>query len=560
MTINYIFRYRDLIANDTIRKHREIIQLRQACWWGWWQRPSEDLRRDVWSKLQSALKKGTVQIGLFDSDPGKKEGLIYVAALTDVIPPTETGAALGVPETDMELVPEYYRLTAFSSAWLKLNAIDEKPLPTEQFFRRYSYDNLPSLRGIADDDLKKYANKLVVDAAELRSMDTTIWEVRPAKQGDSSERILATSSRITSALAADPITLRTGRILHLSDIHLTQKEHRKQHRWKLIGEDSTTLHAKVLNALKKNDLVDIGLVVISGDLTYMASREEFYEAFRFVHALLGALRLGPEHLVVIPGNHDIAWSRKHGDVWKPDLPVDEIGNQPPEEYKTFYQRVFGHLPSTRLNMARRFVMPSGLVLDVGGLNTSALETGADWLTGMGRVADGAFSDVELTLGWSEPGPALRMLVLHHHVSAVEDVMPSSEHSKGFGMASDARQTLRKAASAGVQLVLHGHRHLPFLSVEQVYAGLDQDQSQWLLGRVSVVGAGSAGSTDVNDNSNYFNVFDITPARVGLTMFRARSPEQTRADFDPLTPWEAELSWKNGQLFLGDWERKRDERG
>jgi hypothetical protein len=99
-----------------------------------------------------------------------------------------------------------------------------------------------------------------------------------------------------------------------------------------------------------------------------------------------------------------------------------------------------------------------------------------------------------------------------------------------------------------------------LSVEQVYAGLDQDQSQWLLGRVSVVGAGSAGSTDVNDNSNYFNVFDITPARVGLTMFRARSPEQTRADFDPLTPWEAELSWKNGQLFLGDWERKRDERG
>lgn len=53
--------------------------------------------------------------------------------------------------------------------------------------------------------------------------------------------------------------------------------------------------------------VRIGLVLVTGDLTVRAEDGEFAEAFRFIHALLGMLQLSTDHLIVIPGNHDIRW-------------------------------------------------------------------------------------------------------------------------------------------------------------------------------------------------------------------------------------------------------------
>ena len=50
-----------------------------------------------------------------------------------------------------------------------------------------------------------------------------------------------------------------------------------------------------------------------GDLTYIASLEEFTAArtalFKLTNGLLG---LDMEHLIVVPGNHDIAWTRTDG--------------------------------------------------------------------------------------------------------------------------------------------------------------------------------------------------------------------------------------------------------
>jgi 3',5'-cyclic AMP phosphodiesterase CpdA len=552
--IQYLFRYRDLIDKDTLARHRELIDEFGACWWGWWQRPGEDQRTDRWLAL-GKLAAATTRIGLFDSDPDKPNGQIHLATLSAVIMPTSLGAAPSVPEGESRLIPAYYRSTAFSSAWLKLTCIDKEPLVPSEFFQQYSYAKAPALKGISDVDREKYANKQIVDAAELRSMDATIWEVRPRQEGDGTERILSASARVNDPLSSEPIALKSGLILHLSDLHFATEKFRSQHRWKLIGEDSATLHSRVVQALKKNDAHEkIGLVVISGDLTYVASDTEFYEAFRFIHALLGALRLGPEHLVIVPGNHDIAWTKKHDEVWDATLPVDEAHGEATRAFRKFYERVFRHRPSDKLSMARRFILPSGLVLEVGALNTSALESGKNWLAGMGRIADGAFDEIQSSLSWQGRGPSLRLLVLHHHLNAVEDVLPTGEYRTGFGMASDARQTIRKAAEAGVQLALHGHRHLPFVSIEQVYAALDAEQADWKLGRVAVIGSGSAGSTEVNADKNYFNLLEVAPEAVRLTMFRARSPEHTRGDFTPLKGWTSKLSWECGQLHLSDWER------
>ena len=82
-----------------------------------------------------------------------------------------------------------------------------------------------------------------------------------------------------------------------------------------------------------------------------------------------------------------------------------------------------------------------------------------------------FSGVRKELGWETEGASLslRILVLHHHLTATENFESPDEYSKGFGMAIDAKKILRDAADCGVHLVLHGHRHRVFVWREGVYA-------------------------------------------------------------------------------------------
>lgn len=549
MAFRYLFRYRNLLTTDTLGEHRKLIEEHGSCWWGWWQRPAEDERVALWAALEAEIARGPVEVGLFDSEPGRG-GMVHRATVSEIIKP-QGQRTPALPEGQALLVPEYYRATPFSSAWMRLTSIAVEPMRTDEFFGHYSFDRAPALAGIAHEDRERFVDKRVFDADELRSMDTTIWCVRPARVQDRRERILVARHQTTQALSDKPIPLRGSRILHLSDLHFaTAKSKRNEHIWDLTGEGGSTLQQRIVHAVGAER--DVGLVVISGDLTFLASSDEFYEAFRFVHALLGALGLGLDQLVVVPGNHDLAWTKNQEQEWQRDEPVTEAPAAARGAYRTFYERVFRHSAAEHLGMARRFVCPSGLVLDVGALNSSSLEQGQNWLAGMGRVDDGAFADIAKTLGWESgrASMALRLLVHHHHLTPVEDVAPTSEFYRGFGMAADAKRTLRQAARHNVQLVLHGHRHQPFIETTNVYAELEHSETKWQLGRVGIIGAGSAGSTSVNNNDNYFNVLEVRDGQLGLQVFRARNREEFRL----IQEWSVPIRLEAGQLELGDWSR------
>ncbi|PRP96462.1 3',5'-cyclic adenosine monophosphate phosphodiesterase CpdA [Enhygromyxa salina] len=459
-------------------------------------------------------------------------------------------------------MPDYYRDTPFSSAWMRLTSIEAEPIRTTKFFGCYAFERAPALAGITHEDGQRFVNKLVLDADELRAMDTTIWRVRPARSDDRHDRILVARQQTTQALSERPIPLRSSRILHLSDLHFaTERTNRNEHIWELTGEGGSTLQQRIVQALGGDRTV--GLVVISGDLTFRAADDEFYEAFRFVHGLMGALGLGPGHLVVVPGNHDLAWTRQRDQQWNRDETVTEAPASAQRAYReSFYDRVFRHAAAEHLGMARRFICPNGLVLEVGGLNSSSLEQGSNWLAGMGRVNDAALTDIAETLEWKadRASMALRLLVHHHHLTPIEDVVPTSEFYRGFGMAADAKRTLRQAARHNVQLVLHGHRHQPFIETTNVYAELEHAETKWQLGRVGIIGAGSAGSTSVNNNDNYFNILEIQGGQLDLQVFRARSPHGSRGDFRMIQEWSAPMLLEAGQLRLGDWALRRRSAG
>jgi hypothetical protein len=175
--IRVLFRYRDLTAN-TLAEHEKVLNTNGKCWWGWWKRPEEDAREGVWKYLAEQTKGGKrLAIGLFDTGATSDETAVRRAYIDRVISPKtgKGGVGLETPKLanrDQQLIPDYYRYSQYSRAWMRIVKIEPKPL---EFFKHYVFDGAPPLRNIPSDYLDVLDGKVIQDRDELRIMDTTIW-------------------------------------------------------------------------------------------------------------------------------------------------------------------------------------------------------------------------------------------------------------------------------------------------------------------------------------------------------------------------------------------------
>ncbi|MXX76533.1 MAG: metallophosphoesterase [Holophagales bacterium] len=193
------------------------------------------------------------------------------------------------------------------------------------------------------------------------------------------------------------------RLLHLSDIHFGPPHYRP-----------AAAGVEALVAGRRPDLV-----IVSGDLTQRARREQFRQARRF---LVG---LGLPFLAV-PGNHDVPMYR----VWERLL--DRYGA---------YRRHF----SPDLEPSFR-----DAELEVVGFNTAFNLT----------IEDGRFTPRQLAAvgerfhrdGSTESEGRVRIAVVHHPLAGLPELM-------GWRTARRSGDALRKFAAAGVDLVLAGHVHV-----------------------------------------------------------------------------------------------------
>jgi 3',5'-cyclic AMP phosphodiesterase CpdA len=539
-----LFRFRDLVA-PTLDEHEAVIKKEKACWWGWWKRPLEDARTDVWSLLDSRLKDTQeVRILLFDS--GKDQ--VHQAWITRVVPPpanaVDDWGPVALPKPQQKLIPAYYRRSPFSRAWMQIVRIERN----FDFFGRYSLDGPPRVTNYPPELLKRLADKVIIDGAELRGMDTTIWLVRPKRDTDKTEHLItAGAAPVTKSLSDTPILCKGSTILHVTDPHFATGANRKYHRWRLESEKEDardTLAEAISRAIQAKN---VGVLVVSGDLTFSGDLQEYDEARRFLGRIVGNTGIGFEHIVVCPGNHDIQWKPVPPDSSEEHRMASEEAKA---NYVKLYSTLFRHDAGPHLSMARRFVMPNGITVEICALNSSSLATNDQVFPGVGRVQGAAFQEAESKLGWSSHrGLALRMLAIHHHLAPVDDAENLKEFSKGFGMAMDAAKTLRMAARASVHLVLHGHKHRAFIWRSNAYEVPEETNLKSNLGYVSILGGGSAGSTDVIDHKNFFNLLELDSTKVKLSIYRAKSGQE----FQPMHQYGSPLSLVNGQLLLGEWE-------
>lgn len=191
-------------------------------------------------------------------------------------------------------------------------------------------------------------------------------------------------------------------LLHLSDPHF-----------------GTEVDARVDAVLALAAAERPDLVVVSGDLTQRARRCQFDRAAAFLRAF------APAPVLAVPGNHDV--------------PLYDVATRLLWPYRG-WTRVFGADREPRLAVA--------------GVAVAGLDSTRPWRHKHGELSAAQVDAVSAWFATRPPGD-LRVVVLHHplaHVRASDAV----NRVRG----ADAAITAWRAA--GVDLVLSGHVHLPYV--------------------------------------------------------------------------------------------------
>lgn len=197
--------------------------------------------------------------------------------------------------------------------------------------------------------------------------------------------------------------------------------------------------------LEVNDLNPTA-VVVSGDLTAAGYRQEFETAAEY----LG--RLECDHIMTIPGNHD---SRNVGYV--------------------HFERLFGE----------RFPIIEFEDAVMVGVDSSEPDLND------GRVGREHYDFIRES--FQDAGDKLRIFVVHHHL------MPIPGTGRERNIIFDAGDILELLDEVGVDMVLSGHKHVPY---------------SWKLENMFLVNAGTASTTRLRGNTRpCYNIVEIEDGRV-----------------------------------------------
>jgi 3',5'-cyclic AMP phosphodiesterase CpdA len=291
-------------------------------------------------------------------------------------------------------------------------------------------------------------------------------------------------------------------IAHLSDVHLAPLAGFWPHHWnakRMLGFANWAMRRRKSHLRAVVDMLVADLrhqfcdhILVSGDLVNIGLPQEYENALSWLHAL-GT----PEHVSVVPGNHDIYTRlRRHAGVgrWAPYMVSDTWGAAiAPGKAPHFpYVRRVGDVAIVGLNSA----VPTPPGVASGEVGSEQLEACRKVLHELGKM------------------PVFRLVMIHH-----PPVLDLPQLHPGRDL-KDAAALEAVLLETGAELVVHGHNH--------------RDMVNWretATGPVPVVGiaSGSIGRVHRFEPLARYNLYKISGSKaagwhVELTGRGIREPE------------------------------------
>lgn len=221
------------------------------------------------------------------------------------------------------------------------------------------------------------------------------------------------------------------------------------------------------------------VTVISGDLTQRAREGQYQAAKQFIDRIEGPV-------VVIPGNHDV--------------PLYDV-------FRRFFRPVERF---TRIITPELYPTYSDDAVHVVGVNsTRAFTFDPNGFWKNGALSEEQLREVTRRMAQARPG-ALRVLVMHHPLVNPHDAGPR-DTCRGRD------RIICTLESAGVELVLSGHLHIPFTRHAPAQA--------LAAGKILCLQAGTATSNRLRDKEpNAFNMLKWDGSALELTVMRHNGAE------------------------------------
>jgi 3',5'-cyclic AMP phosphodiesterase CpdA len=343
-------------------------------------------------------------------------------------------------------------------------------------------------------------------------------------------------------------------ILHLSDVHFAGRGElgtpEARHRFfegpdtqRLIGE----LREELVAGAAALELPAERLhVVVSGDLAWTGTEEEFDQAKEFLAELVEMLGIGRERVHIVPGNHDLNWNLSTANRARRldnyvRLLVNFYGDEAVREIYPLISWPLGYAsapPEAHELLSISVDKDNGLL--VCGLNTCVLEDEQHHYGYVGQRQQKALRRqlTELDL----PPDLVRVAVMHHHLHPYPEFLQARTDQEVFidlSIVRDAGVLERELEQLGFDLVLHGHKHRPQLRETRVReSGAQKRERRPLV----VCGAGSVSCTELEHaQANQYQCIEVI-----------RVPREPDAAFIRLTwrelPVEAGADWVTSQTW------------
>lgn len=288
------------------------------------------------------------------------------------------------------------------------------------------------------------------------------------------------------------------RILHLSDLHFGASHHFKGG---VTGRRMVDAIVRVIGAESRVDAL-----LVTGDIFSEDQPRDSLDAVDALREVRECLRLTPDRLWLVPGNHDLLWSE-------------------PDRRTRCYDDLVAAIGAPDLQVQS---LPCLRVLEVDHARTvGILLLNSCVVEGRERAGIGCFGTKqldtmeELAARFREQHPrGILLAAFHHHVlpvglrTGVVGGLPRERVS----LTDDAVDALSRLGKAGVRACFHGHQHVPAI--------LPYEDLRHVDPKIWVVAAASVGSGE-KDIVREFYYYTIGEDAIDVKVFQAdkRDPDR-----------------------------------